>query len=34
MKFAARDLREAPTIGGVKQIPVIPGIQFVESQEL
>lgn len=34
VKFAARDLRAAPTVRGKKQIPVIPGIQWVESQEL
>jgi hypothetical protein len=34
LKLAARDLREAPTRRGVKQIPAIPGIEFVETQEL
>lgn len=33
-KFAARDLRNAPTVRGVKRIPAIPGITFVEDQKL
>lgn len=33
-KFAARDLRAAPTIRGKKSIPTIPGVTWVETQEL
>ncbi len=32
--IAAAELRHAPTIDGVKQVPSIPGIKWVESQEL
>ncbi len=34
LKLAARDLREAPTRRGVKQIPQIPGIDWKEEQVL
>lgn len=34
VQLAERDLREAPTIRGVKQVPNIPGIQWAESEEL
>lgn len=33
-RFAARDLRAAPTVRGKKTIPTIPGIAWVETQEL
>lgn len=32
--IAAAELRHAPTIDGAKQVPTIPGIRWVESQEL
>lgn len=34
LKFAARDLREAPTIKGAKKIPTIPGIRWDETEQL
>lgn len=34
LKLAARDLREAPVRRGEKHIPTIPGIRWVETQEL
>lgn len=34
LQLAARELREAPTIKGVKQIPNIPGIAWDEHKEI
>lgn len=34
LQLAARDLREAPTVRGVKQLPEIPGVEWIETQEV
>lgn len=34
LKFAARDLRGAPTVRGVKRVPAIAGVVFDEEQTL
>lgn len=33
-RLAARDLRDAPTIRGVKQVPQIPGIAWIEEKKI